>query len=257
MNNRVLIIEDDNGLASFISWQLERAGYDVRACTRASDGLAQLPDWNPGIVLLDVMMPDMDGWTACQKIREGSDVPVIFVTAMGTEQDVVHGLEMGADDYLIKPFGAKELVARINAVLRRNRPNGQPKHLYTNGRLSVNLDTREVTLDAVRVELTPIEFKLLACLIEEEGKVLSHRFLLGEVWGPDYEDRRQYLKLDIWYLRQKLEVDPIHPTLILTQRGIGYRLARAGEVESNNDIDAEPAPQRQPKSTGARIAAAA
>ncbi len=229
MTNRILIIEDDSSLAGFISWQLERANYEVRTSTRASEGLAQISEWNPNLVLLDVMMPDLDGWTACQRIRENSDTPVIFVTAMGTEKDVVHGLELGADDYLIKPFGAKELVARINAVLRRSRPNGNNKHTYTNGDLIVNLDTREVQVNGKTVDLTPIEFKLLSCLIDEEGKVLTHNYLLNQVWGPNYSDRRQYLKLYVWYLRQKLEQDPLNPKLILTQRGIGYRLARASE----------------------------
>ncbi len=226
MTNRILIIEDDNSLSGFISWQLERNSYEVRTATRAHDGLAQIAEWDPSLVLLDVMMPDMDGWTACQRIRENSDTPIIFVTALGTEKDVVHGLELGADDYLIKPFGAKELMARITTVLRRNRSNGNHKHIYMNGNLLINLDAREVQVNGSRVELTPIEFKLLACLAEEEGKVLTHRFLLNQIWGPDYVDRRQYLKLYIWYLRQKLETDPIHPTLILTQRGIGYRMVR-------------------------------
>jgi two-component system KDP operon response regulator KdpE len=150
----------------------------------------------------------------------------------GLPKDVVRGLQLGADDYIVKPFGAKELVARIQAVLRRHKPDAQHEHTYTNGKLFINLDTHQVSVDGQNVELTPIEFKLLACLAEQEGKVLAHRFLLNQVWGPDYEDDRQYLKLYIWYLRQKIEDDPNDPKLILTQRGAGYRLVRVSESAS-------------------------
>ena len=233
MSHRILIIEDEHSLANMIRWQLEREGFDAQAATRAADGLAQVSEWHPDLVLLDVMMPDMDGWTVCQRIREISDVPVIFITALGAEKDVVRGLQLGADGYIVKPFGTKELVARIQALLRRHQPHQPREHTYVNGRLFVNLDTHQVTLDGKDVELTPIEFKLLACLVEQEGRVLSHRFLLNQVWGPDYEDDRQYLKLYIWYLRQKIEDDPTVPKLILTQRGVGYRLAHASESASN------------------------
>ncbi len=229
MPNRILIIEDDHSLAGFVRWQLEREGFHAQTATRAADGLTQVREWHPDLILLDIMMPEIDGWTICQRIREISDLPIIFITALGTEKDVVHGLQLGADDYIVKPFGAKELVARIQAVLRRHKPSVQREHTYTNGRLGVNLDTHQVYVNSQEVELTPIEFKLLACFAEQEGKVLTHRFLLNQVWGPDYEDDRQYLKLYIWYLRQKLEDDPTNPKLILTQRGVGYRLARASE----------------------------
>jgi two-component system KDP operon response regulator KdpE len=228
-HQRILIIEDDNTLANFICWQLERASYQVKATVRAADGLTLVREWNPDLILLDIMMPDMDGWTACQRVREISDVPIIFATALGTEKDVVRGLELGADDYLIKPFGPKELIARIRAVLRRHRPGERGNRIYSNGGLTINMDTHQIRANGKDVELTPIEFKLLSCLIEQEGKVVAHRHLLTQVWGPDYEDDRQYLKLYIWYLRQKLEADPTRPKMILTQRGIGYRLVRMTE----------------------------
>jgi two-component system KDP operon response regulator KdpE len=229
MAQRILIIEDDNSLAGFIRWQLEREGFLVQAATRSADGLIQVREWHPDLIILDIMMPEMDGWTICQRIREMSNVPVIFMTALGAEKDVVRGLQLGADDYIVKPSGAKELVARIQAVLRRHKSNAQREHTYSNGKLFINLDTHQVSVDGQDVELTPIEFKLLACLAEQEGKVLTHRFLLNQVWGPDYEDDRQYLKLYIWYLRQKIEDDPNDPRLILTQRGVGYRLVRVSE----------------------------
>ena len=228
MSERILIVEDDNELAEFTSWQLTRAGYQTQTARRGAEGLDRVREWQPDLVILDIMMPDMDGWTACQQIREISDIPIIFTTALGTEKDIVRGLEMGADDYLVKPFGPKELIARIRTVLRRHRvTSNRHEHIYTNGDLYINLDTREVRVNGQVVELTPIEFKLLTCLVEQEGKVLTHGFLLSQAWGPEHEAERQYLKLYIWYLRQKLEADPTHPKLILTQRGVGYRLARA------------------------------
>jgi len=185
--------------------------------------------WQPDLVVLDIMMPDMDGWTVCERLRELSDVPIIFVTAIGKEADVVRGLEMGADDYLVKPFSPRELVARIEAVLRRGTRNGGAAiegRTYENGPLSVNLENRQVKLSGELVELTPIEFKLLSTFIRNEDKVLTHRFLLSQVWGSAYEEERQYLKLYVWYLRQKIEEDPSDPRLILTERGVGYRLVR-------------------------------
>jgi two-component system KDP operon response regulator KdpE len=224
---KILLIEDDLGLAEFIQYQIQREGYEARIALRGEDGLRQAYQWQPDLILLDIMMPEMDGWLVCQRLREISNVPIIFTTALGAERDVVRGLEMGADDYLIKPFGPKELIARIQAVLRRhalNRPRGKPYH---NGRLSVDLEQHEVRLDGKAIVLTPIEYKLLACLVEQEDKVVSHAHLLAQVWGSAYKTQRQYLKLYIWYLRQKLEVDPARPSLIVTERGVGYRLARA------------------------------
>ena len=224
---KILLIEDDVGLAEFIQYQITREGYLVSIANRGADGLRLAQQWQPDLIILDIMMPEMDGWTVCQRLREMSNVPIIFTTALGAERDVVRGLEMGADDYLIKPFGPKELTARIQAVLRRHessRPRGKPYH---NGRLAVDLETRDVRIDGQNVVLTPLEFKLLACLISNEDKVLSHAHLLSQVWGPAYENERQYLKLYIWYLRQKLEVDPRTPQLIVTERGVGYRLARS------------------------------
>lgn len=234
---KILLIEDDVGLAEFIQFQLQREPYEVLIAHRGEDGLRQAYQWQPNLILLDIMMPEMDGWAVCQRLREISDVPIIFTTALGAERDVVRGLEMGADDYLIKPFGPKELLARIQAVLRRheqNRPKGRP---YLNGDLFVDLEQREVRLRGQAVALTPIEFKLLACLIQNEDKVVSHAHLLGQVWGSAYEKERQYLKLYIWYLRQKLEDNPRRPQYILTERGVGYRLARLRALPINASLN--------------------
>jgi DNA-binding response OmpR family regulator len=229
MPTKVLVIEDDAAIASLIQLQLENREYQVQIARDGVEGLRQAYAWQPNLVVLDIMMPDMDGWTVCERLRELSSVPIIFVTAIGKEADIVRGLEMGADDYLTKPFSPRELVARIEAVLRRGDRAGDTSieaRTYKNGPLSVNLESREVKLNGEPIELTPIEFKLLSTFIRNEGKVLTHRFLLSQVWGPAYEDERQYLKLYVWYLRQKVEEDPSDPKLILTERGVGYRLVQ-------------------------------
>lgn len=225
MGQRILLIEDDANLAEFTRWQLDSHGYQVRVAGRAQAGLQMMDEWKPDLVLLDIMMPEVDGWAVARQIRERSNVPLIFTTALSAEKDVVRGLDLGADDYLAKPFGPRELLARIRAVLRRHGRMAEGETpLYVNGPLSVNLDTREVFVNGQAVELTPIEFKLLTLLAENENKVLTHEFLLEHVWGAEHQDQRHYLKLYIWYLRQKIEADPRHPHLIVTERGVGYRL---------------------------------
>ena len=232
MSARILVIEDDSAIASLTQLQLETRGYQVQLARDGVEGLRHAYAWQPDLVVLDIMMPDMDGWTVCERLRELSDVPIIFVTAIGKEVDIVRGLEMGADDYLVKPFSPRELLARIEAVLRRGTRSGAAieARTYENGPLSVNLENRQVKLNSNPVDLTPIEFKLLSTFIRNEDKVLTHRFLLSQVWGPAYEEERQYLKLYVWYLRQKIEEDPSSPNLILTERGVGYRLVRHDAV---------------------------
>ena len=229
-STKILLIEDDVGLAEFMQYQMQREGYDVRTACRGEEGLRLAQQWQPHLVVLDIMLPEMDGWAVCQRLREVSNVPIIFTTALSAERDVVRGLEMGADDYLIKPFGPKELIARIQAVLRRHAQALPVDRVYQNGRLAVDVERREVRVDGATVTLTPIEFKLLAYLVENEDKVLSHEILLSHVWGQEYAQDRRHLKLYIWYLRQKIEVDPARPRLIVTERGVGYRLARAHRV---------------------------
>lgn len=233
-SKKILLIEDDVGLAEFIQYQIQHEGYDVTIAHHGLDGLRLAHEWQPDLIILDIMMPEMDGWTVCQRLREMSNVPIIFTTALGAERDVVRGLEMGADDYLIKPFGPKELKARIQAVLRRHDSTKPTRAPYRNGPLYVDMERRDVSLGGCDIVLTPMEFKLLACLIANEDKVLTHSHLLSQVWGPAYQSERQYLKLYVWYLRQKLEEDPTHPKLILTERGVGYRLARIKPAASDS-----------------------
>ena len=232
MSARILVIEDDTAIAALTQLQLETRGYQVQLAYDGAEGMRQAYAWQPDLVILDIMMPDVDGWTVCERLRELSDVPIIFVTAIGKETDIVRGLEMGADDYIKKPFSPRELVARIEAVLRRDARGGTSieTRTYENGPLSVNLENRQVKLNSEHVELTPIEFKLISTFIRNEDKVLTHRFLLSQVWGPAYEEERQYLKLYVWYLRQKIEEDPSKPRLILTERGVGYRFVKTDDA---------------------------
>ena len=169
-------------------------------------------------------MPDMDGWHVYEALRRITDAPVLFLTALGDEHNITYGLGLGADDYIVKPFGYKELVTRVKAALSRARRARGEQTVFETGSLQVNLDTHEVKIDNREVGLTPTEFQLLSALVQDAGRTVSHDTLLRRVWGPEYSNRRDYLKLYIWYLRQKIEDDPRSPTRIISERGQGYRL---------------------------------
>jgi two-component system KDP operon response regulator KdpE len=229
VDERILLIEDDEALSRMMRLQLEHAGYQVTARQTGSGGLEAARESPPDVILLDILLPDMDGWAVCEQLKTITDAPIIFSTALGSERDVVRGLELGADDYMIKPFSYKELLARVKSALHRAQrtPNASPPqgNTYQNDHLVVNLDKHTVKVNDENIVLTPLEHKLLAVLVEEAGRVVKHETILRRVWGEQHEKRRQYLKLYIWYLRQKIERDPTNPKLILTERGIGYRLA--------------------------------
>ena len=224
MKEQILLIEDDEALSRMMRLQLEHAGYQVTACQTGTSGLQAARESEPDVVLLDILLPDMDGWVVCEELKKIIDAPIIFSTALGSERDVIRGLELGADDYMIKPFSYKELLARVKAALHRAQRTTPRGAIYEYGPLSVDLEKRAVKVNGEHVFLTPLEYKLLAVLVEEAGNVVSHETLLRRVWGQQHENRRQYLKLYIWYLRQKVEADPSNPKLILTERGTGYRL---------------------------------
>ena len=184
----------------------------------------------PDLVVLDVMMPQLDGWETCRRIREMSTIPVIMLTARGQETDRVVGLKLGADDYVPKPFSLKELEARIEAILRRTRAQHSQKDshvLYVSDDFVIDSEHWEVRASGERVEMTSTELRLLFYLAENAGRVLSHQQILEKVWGPEYIDNVDYTKLFVWRLRQKIEPDPANPRYILTERGIGYRMAPA------------------------------
>jgi len=226
---RLLIIDDDTTLVNALDMYLAREGYQVHLAADGAEGLRQFYALRPDLVVLDVMMPEMDGWETCRRIRELSTVPIIMLTAKGEEGDRVMGLKLGADDYVPKPFSLKELVARIEAILRRTRRSDRSARegvLYVSDDLVIDSERWEVRLRGDAVDLTSTELRLLFCLAENAGHVLSHRQLLEQVWGPEYVDNVDYTKLYVWRLRQKLEEDPSSPKYILTERGIGYRMVR-------------------------------
>lgn len=228
---RILIIEDNEALSELMRLQLESGGYRVMVCCDGPSGLAAVQEFNPDLILLDILLPKLDGWQVCRQLQAVTTAPIVFVTALGNDEDLVRGLEMGVDDYIIKPFDHKELWARVRAALYRAKRTSPRRRRYRFGGLTVDLDTRTVMLGNEQVFLTPMEYNLLAALVEAGGRVVPHRTLLRRVWGPRCEDRRQYLKLYIWYLRQKIEQDPSDPKIILTERGVGYRLATPPESD--------------------------
>jgi len=227
LETNVLLIDDDVTLVKALKLYLTRAGYDVTTANNGLEGVQKVFTDRPDIVILDIMMPEMDGWKACERIRGMSDTPIIMLTALGQETDKVTGLKIGADDYLAKPFSLKELEARIEAVLRRANTVAPAKKSKLCGRdnLTIDLDKWEVRKEGRRLDLTATELKFLFCLAENAGRVLTHHQLLEMVWGPEYSDETDYTKLFVWRLRQKLEHDPKNPQFILTERGVGYRLA--------------------------------
>ena len=224
MGEKILVIDDEEATVNLISILLERHGYEVIKAYRAEDGLRKAYRMHPDLVLLDIMMPDMDGWEVCRRLRELSDMPIIFLTARTEVKDVVRGLEMGADDYIVKPYDSDELVARIRAHLRRAPSSTMSEELVFNGGdFRVNFLNREVRVRGRVVHLTPKEFDLLGVLVRNAGRVVSRTELIKEAWGPEYADAIDSLKLYIHYLRQKIEADPQRPEYILTSRGVGYR----------------------------------
>jgi two-component system KDP operon response regulator KdpE len=224
MAEKILVIDDEETTVQLITILLERRGYEVIKALRADDGLRKAYRFQPDLVLLDIMMPDMDGWDVCRRLREMSDVPILFLTARGETRDVVRGLDLGADDYITKPYDNDELVARVRACLRRSpRPNMSEELVFNNGEFRINFMNREVRVRNEMKHLTPKEFNLLGVLVRNAGRVVTRNELVTEAWGEEYGDAIDSLKLYIHYLRQKLEKDPNHPEYIITLRGVGYR----------------------------------
>lgn len=227
--SRVLVIDDDENLTRLLAESLEEHGYAVRSAANGLDGIRLLYDGRPDIVVLDVMMPRMDGWSTLSRIREMSEVPVIMLSARDAESDRLRGFELGVDDYVTKPFSLRELNARVGAVLARaakepSRNGGHPP--LSVGDLVIDFSSRRVLKRGDPVQLTPTEYRLLAALAADAGRTLSHEQLLERAWGPEYADEPGYVKRYIWYLRQKIEDDPSDPRYVVTVRGFGYKLAR-------------------------------
>jgi two-component system KDP operon response regulator KdpE len=220
---KILIVDDEPGLRDLVRINLEHEGFEVVQAENGIQGLAAVREEHPDLVIMDVMMPEMDGWEACKRLREFSQVPVLMLTARVQSQDIVTGLNSGADDYLLKPFNMDELMARVRALLRRIPSPNRPV-TAASGEIAIDKQKREVLVRGEQVDLTPTEYDLLLMLGENAGKVLEHETLLRGVWGQEYTKDNDYLKVYIWHLRRKLEQDPRDPKLLLTEWGIGYRL---------------------------------
>jgi DNA-binding response OmpR family regulator len=222
---RILVVDDEERMVRFIRLNLEHDGFLVSEAFNGKQAIQRLRDATPDLILLDVMMPDLDGFEVLQMIREISNVPVIMLTAKGEEDDRVRGLELGADDYVTKPFSPRELVSRVKAVLRRTEGATGSMHglIEVDEHLKMDFDRREVWKDGKIVKLRPTEYRLLYHLVQNAGWVVSHDQLLAKVWGYEYRDEPHYVRLYINYLREKLEDDPTNPIYILTERGVGYR----------------------------------
>lgn len=220
----ILVIDDDRALLRLIQEALNKAKFHVILATNGIDGLQELYARQPDLVLLDVMMPRMDGWETLTRIRQISRVPVIMCTAKDGQEDKLRGLTHGVDDYITKPFNFAELVARIQMVLRRAREDEIPTKArrIVNGTLVIDIDAHRVTKAGAPIELTPTEFRLLQTLAENAGRVLTHEQLLERVWNYEAGEDTGYVKRYVWYLRHKIEDDPSNPQYILTERGYGY-----------------------------------
>jgi len=228
MNLKLLVVDDSQDTTVVLKRVLQQEGYDVEIAQNGAEGLRLAFDFRPDLILLDVMMPGMDGWTMLNRLREFTDVPVIMLTAVGGEDSLIHGLDSGADDYLTKPFSMQELKARIRAVLRRSSLDAHTEDRtlrFDNGQLVIDPPSQQVTVRGELVDLTPTEYRLLLCLAYNAGRVLNPDQILDHVWGPGYEDSVSSVKLYVWYLRRKIESDPSDPRYILTKRGAGYFMA--------------------------------
>jgi len=221
---RILVVDDEPRMIGFIRMNLELEDHLVIEAHSGLEALEAIRTQLPDLVLLDVMMPELDGFETLRMLREFSDIPVIMLTAKGEENDKVYGLELGADDYITKPFGPRELSSRIKAIFRRlEKPTTDEAILQIDGRLSVDFNRREVIIKDERIKLRPTEYRLLYHLIRNAGWTVPHDQLLQKVWGYEYRDEAHYVRLYVNYLRDKIEEDPANPQYIITERGVGYR----------------------------------
>ncbi len=224
----VVLVEDDSQIRRFLRMTLPHHGFRLVEAGTAAEGLREAEARQPDLLILDLGLPDLDGLEVIRRLREWSEIPILVLSARGQERDKIAALDAGADDYVTKPFGVGELLARIRVVLRRSLRMGQreqdPGEPFVLGDLQVDLVHRRVTLAGQEIHVTPIEYRLLVTLIKYAGKVVTQRQLLTQVWGPAYAEQAQYLRVYMGQLRRKLEADPTRPRYLLTEQGVGYRL---------------------------------
>lgn len=222
-SKKILLIDDDPVLLELLSSHLQAANYHPLAANDGATGLTRAAEEQPDLVILDVMMPSMDGWEVCRRLREQTIVPIIMLTAKGEEIDILRGFRLGVDDYVTKPFSFAELVARVGAVLARIERRQGSTHSLVSGDLKIDFDERRVTIASRDIDLTPIEYRLLEMLARRANHTIPTEALLTEVWGPEYAGEIEHVKHFIWTLRKKIEADPGDPKHLITERGFGYR----------------------------------
>jgi DNA-binding response OmpR family regulator len=223
VNPAILLIDDDKTLLELLAEHLRNTGYRPVMAEGGAEGLRLAIEVAPDLIVLDVMMPGLDGWEVCRQVRASSTVPIIMLTAKGEEFDKLQGFHLGVDDYVTKPFSFAELTARVGAVLSRAQSRAEVGKALTSGDLTIDFDQRRVTVDDQVVELTPTEYRLLEKLAHKAGRIVATESLLRDVWGPQYAGETKHVKHYIWTLRKKIEADPGDPKHILTERGFGYR----------------------------------
>ncbi len=224
--HRILVVDDDPAVLRFVCANLRADGYGDLAASNGEEAIELIEREQPDLVILDLMLPGLSGLEVCKRVRQWSDVPILMLSARGAEDDKVECLEAGADDYLSKPFGVRELLARVKALLRRTQRHRQPAPpaVFRSGDLEVDLARYRVTVRGQEIKLTPTEFRLLQEFVLNAGKVLTHTHLLSQVWGPEYADEHSYLHVFVRRLRKQIEPDPDNPRHIVTIPGVGYRL---------------------------------
>jgi len=221
----ILVVDDDDKIVKFLRFNLSGEGWHIHTAGDGAEALRMVEKAPPDLILLDMMLPKVDGFEVCRRLRQWSQVPIIGLSARGDTADKVKCLDLGADDYITKPFGIDELIARVKAVLRRNKfDDSIPARSYFKcGNLKIDFITRRVTSDGNEVKLTPTEYKLLRELVLSAGQTLGYRYLLGKIWGPEYKTEREYLHVYIGHLRAKFEPDPKKPMYIISVPGVGYQ----------------------------------
>ena len=229
---RILVVDDEPQIRRSLQINLETKNFSVQTAASGEEAIETLSRWRPDLVIIDLLLPSMDGIELTRQIREKLPVPIIVLSAIGDEHKKVEALECGADDYITKPFGMEELLARVRSALRRTIILSGVEPVFRSGDLSINFERREVRIENKPVRLTPTEYDLLKYMVQYSGKVLTHRTLLMAIWGEAYADQAQYLRVFIGQLRKKLERDTARPKYILTDPGVGYRFAPAVEEES-------------------------